>query len=39
VLPFQGLIRSTLRATALNENMPLKWRSRAARAWRAIWAA
>jgi cellulose synthase/poly-beta-1,6-N-acetylglucosamine synthase-like glycosyltransferase len=39
VLPFQGLIRSTLRAAALNERLPLTWRGRAARAWRAIWAA
>lgn len=38
LLPFQGLVRTMLRSVALNEAMPIIWRSRAARAWRAIWA-
>jgi glycosyltransferase involved in cell wall biosynthesis len=37
-LPFQGPFRRLLHATALNDNMPLMWRSRAARIWRALWA-
>jgi glycosyltransferase involved in cell wall biosynthesis len=37
-LPFQGLFRGLLFATASNEAMPMKWRSRAARLWRALWA-
>jgi glycosyltransferase involved in cell wall biosynthesis len=39
ILPFQATLRSALRAAALNEGLPIQWRSRAARAWRAIWAA
>jgi glycosyltransferase involved in cell wall biosynthesis len=38
-LPLQPLLRKTLRAIAVNERLPLGWRSRAARAWRAVWAA
>ena len=37
-LPFQGLMRRVLYATAMNEAVPLQWRSRAARVWRALWA-
>lgn len=37
-LPFQGPFRQLLHATAINDNMPLMWRSRAARIWRALWA-
>jgi glycosyltransferase involved in cell wall biosynthesis len=39
VLPFQGLLRNTLYAIALNEKIPMQGRSLAARAWRAVWAA
>ena len=37
-LPFQSPIRYALRATALNQSMPITIRSRAARIWRALWA-
>jgi glycosyltransferase involved in cell wall biosynthesis len=37
-LPFQSPLRKILHATAMNNAMPLKWRSRAARMWRALWA-
>jgi glycosyltransferase involved in cell wall biosynthesis len=37
-LPFQGPIRKTLYALAINNIVPLPWRSRAARIWRALWA-
>jgi glycosyltransferase involved in cell wall biosynthesis len=38
-LPFQGLLRKSLQAIAMNDNMPIQMRSFAARAWRAVWAA
>ena len=37
-MPFKGRVRQLLKATALNEKMPIKWRSGAARIWRALWA-
>jgi glycosyltransferase involved in cell wall biosynthesis len=36
--PFQGLLRRLLYMTALNEKIAIRWRSLAARAWRALWA-
>lgn len=38
-LPLQTLIRKFVRALALSEAVPLVWRGRAARVWRALWAA
>jgi glycosyltransferase involved in cell wall biosynthesis len=37
-LPFQGIVRRLLYATAMNDRIPIEWRSRAARGWRALWA-
>jgi glycosyltransferase involved in cell wall biosynthesis len=37
-LPLQGPLRNALHATASNEALPLAWRGRAARVWRAVWA-
>lgn len=37
-LPFQGPIRKVLRNMAMSDAMPMVWRSRAARVWRALWA-
>jgi glycosyltransferase involved in cell wall biosynthesis len=37
-LPFQGPIRKTLHNMAMSESVPMVWRSRAARIWRALWA-
>jgi glycosyltransferase involved in cell wall biosynthesis len=39
MLPFQGAVRNALKVAALSDKLPIHWRSRAARAWRAIWAA
>ena len=37
-LPFQGPIRKLLYVTAMSDLIPIPWRSRAARIWRALWA-
>jgi glycosyltransferase involved in cell wall biosynthesis len=37
-VPFQGLVRKIIYASAMNETLPVVWRSRAARVWRALWA-
>lgn len=37
-LPLQGPIRTTLHRMAMSDGVPMVWRSRAARVWRALWA-
>jgi glycosyltransferase involved in cell wall biosynthesis len=37
-LPLQGLLRKLLHTTAINDTVPMVWRSRSARVWRALWA-
>jgi glycosyltransferase involved in cell wall biosynthesis len=37
-LPFQGMLRSLLRSMAMSDAVPIVWRSRSARIWRALWA-